>query len=161
MAVIEPVPPEGTPAGPLLRLVRDQRFAFLVVGGINTMMGFGGFVVLHMFLGDGFVRYMSALVGATAFAMLIAFNLHRRFVFKVSGHYWRDLGRFILVNLGVLGTNAVALPLLVEVGGLPVVPAQVLSMGVTVVVSYLGHSLFSFRRPKAHEHVTTDLETGV
>ena len=38
------LPPEAAPPGPLIRLVRDQRVAFLVVGGINTVVGFAIFV---------------------------------------------------------------------------------------------------------------------
>jgi hypothetical protein len=38
------LPPESGPPGPLMRLVHDQRVAFLVVGGINTIVGFGIFV---------------------------------------------------------------------------------------------------------------------
>ncbi len=38
------LPPESAPPGPLIRLVHDQRMAFLMVGGINTVVGFGIFV---------------------------------------------------------------------------------------------------------------------
>ena len=46
--------------------------------------------------------------------------LYRRFVFRVRGHVWRDLGRFELVNLGALAVNAALLPVFVEVFGFPV-----------------------------------------
>lgn len=39
------------PDGPLLRLVRDRRLAFLIVGGVNTAVGFLWFV-LFTFLFD-------------------------------------------------------------------------------------------------------------
>jgi hypothetical protein len=35
------LPPESAPPGRLMRLVYDQRAAFVVVGGINTVVGFG------------------------------------------------------------------------------------------------------------------------
>lgn len=147
MAVSEPAPRDPLPPGPILRIVGDQRVAFLIVGAFNTLDGFGLFVLFHLLLGDGFVRYMVTLVLAQAIAMGVAFFLHRRFVFRVRGHLLLDAARFVLVNLGMLGLNAVLLPVFVEVAGLDVVPAQVLATVAVVVASYLGHSLFSFRRP--------------
>jgi putative flippase GtrA len=38
------LPPESAPPGPLIRLIHDQRMAFLIVGGINTVVGFAIFV---------------------------------------------------------------------------------------------------------------------
>jgi len=38
---------EQSPPGPLLRLIRDQRIAFLLVGGVNTVVGFALFVGLE------------------------------------------------------------------------------------------------------------------
>jgi putative flippase GtrA len=75
--------------------------------------------------------------------------MHRRLVFRVRGHLWLDLARFETVNLGMLAANAVLLPFCVEVLGFGVLVAQGCSTVVTVVMSYLGHSLFSFRRPAA------------
>jgi hypothetical protein len=51
-------------------------------------------------------------------AVLFAFVMHRRFVFVfgVWGHVLRDLVRFESVYLTALGINAVALPVLVELG---------------------------------------------
>ena len=39
------LPPESAPPGPLIRLIHDQRVAFLVVGAINTVVGFAIFIV--------------------------------------------------------------------------------------------------------------------
>lgn len=147
MAVTEPTPRETLPPGPLLRLVRDQRVAFLIVGGFNTVNGFALFVLFHLLLGDGFARYMTTLFLSHVLAVVVAFFLHRRFVFRVRGHLLVDAIRFEAVNLTALGLNAVLLPLFVEVVGLDVIVAQ-LAAGVGVVVlTWFAHSRFSFRRP--------------
>lgn len=145
--------PSGTeehppPSGPLTRLLRSQQLAYLVVGGINTLVGLGAFIVVHEWYGDQ-VGYMGSLVIAYAFAILIAFGLHRRFVFKVTGHLLRDFVRFSGVNLSSLAINAVLLPLLVEVVGLAPVVAQTLATGLTVVISFFAHKYFSFQRDLA------------
>ena len=147
MVIQEPAP-RGRPAerpGLLLRLVRDQRVAFLVIGGVNTLIGLGWFLLFHRLVG-GVVGYLGTLLLAHVCSVLCAFVLHRRLVFRVRGNVLTDLGRFELVNLGGLGLNAVALTFFVEVAGLPVVLSQVLATVFSVVGTYLGHRTFSFRR---------------
>lgn len=117
----------------------------MVVGGINTLVGLASFWLLFHYFGAT-LHYMGALVGAYAIAIMGAFLLHRRFVFKVRGQFFVDLVRFTLVQLGALGLNALLLPLFVEGVGVPVIPAQVLSLVLVVMGSYVGHLAFSFRR---------------
>lgn len=149
--------PEDAIEGPkqpgiLLRLIRDQRVAFLLVGGVNTVIGFGLFIVLDLTIGKVVDEKVNLVVGslvvlaiAHVIGVLIAFVLYRKFVFKVSGHVWSDLARFESVYLVSLAINAVALPILVQVG-LNRILAQGMIVVVTTVVSYVGHRYFSFRR---------------
>ena len=141
-------PPAGMTGvpGPLFRLIRDQRFLFLVVGGVNTAIGGAWFTLFLWLFPRGVVGYMGALLAAHVAAVLCAFILYRRFVFLVTGHVLRDLARFELVNLSVLGFNVAVLPVLVEVFGWPVLPSQFAIAGVTVVYSWFAHRGFSFRR---------------
>jgi putative flippase GtrA len=126
--------------------LRRREFAFLLVGAINTAVGLAAFAALFSLWGDT-LHYMGALVLAYAIGILVAFVLHRRFVFHVQGNVVVDFLRFTAVQGLSFAINAVALPILVEIAGLPVLPAQVLAMGLVVVSSYFGHLLFSFRRP--------------
>ena len=153
MAVETPQPPagmQGSP-GPLLRIIRNQKVAFLLVGGTNTVVGFLFFVFFEYTIGQIW-GYLATLAFAHVFSVLCAFVLYRTFVFKVRGHVFRDLARFELVYLVSLGINAALLPLLVELGGLPVIPAQALIVIVTTLVSYFGHRGFSFRRSTDDVH---------
>lgn len=134
------------PAGPLLRLVGDRRVAFLIVGAVNTLSGFLWFVLFDRTVGQLW-GYMVTLLFAHVAAVLCAFVLYRRFVFRVTGNVLVDLARFESVYLVGLGINVVLLPLAVEVGGLEPIVAQLLIVFVTTIVSYVGHSRFSFRRP--------------
>lgn len=140
-------PPAGMTgdAGPLLRMVRDQRIAFLLVGVTNTVVGTLWFVVFQ-FLIEQAVGYIPVLLCAHVAAVLCAFWLYRWFVFRVRGHVWRDLARFEMVNLSALGVNLVLLPLLVEVFDLPVLLSQLMITGATMLISFFGHRGFSFRR---------------
>lgn len=147
-----PAPPAGMVGslGPLFRIVKDERVAFLIVGGLNTALGTGFFLLYQFLIGDslGNYGYMVALVGAHISAVPCAFVLYRRFVFRVRGHVWLDLWRFELVNLTSFGINLLVLPFAVEVLGLDPIPAQLLITAGSVTISYFGHKLFSFRRRK-------------
>jgi putative flippase GtrA len=146
------MPPESAPPGPLIRLFNDQRVAFMVVGAINTIVGFAIFVVCSQSVGHlaehrfGKVGAALVTVGIShVLSVLFAFVMHRRFVFRVRGHVLRDLVRFWSVYLTGLGINAFVLPLLVELG-LQRIPAQAIIVASTTVLSYFGHRHFSFRR---------------
>jgi putative flippase GtrA len=124
---------------------REQGLRFLVIGAFNTAFGFTLFALMLHLAGDH-VHYLAVLVVAMVIAVLVAFAAYRTFVFRVRGHVLRDLGRFSLVYVGVLAANVIALPLLVEVAGLPVLTAQAIVVVGTVVTNFLLHRSFSFRR---------------
>jgi putative flippase GtrA len=133
------------PPGPLLKLIRDQRIAFLIVGATNTLIGYFWFILFELTIGQHW-GYFASLGFAHVFSVLCAFVLYRRFVFRVSGHIFRDLARFELVYLVAIAINFALLPLLVEVFGLAPILAQGLIAFVSAIVSYFGHRGFSFRR---------------
>jgi putative flippase GtrA len=152
-----PAPPAGMSGekGPLFRLVRDQRIAFLLVGVSNTVIGTAWFVAFQ-FLVQRYVGYMGVLLCAHVAAVLCAFVLYRTFVFRVQGHVLRDLARFEVVNLTALGVNAMLLPLLVELLHWPVLLSQLSITGLTMMVSFFGHRGFSFRRTPADHRRTVE-----
>ena len=148
----EVLPPGGMsgPPGWLLRVIRDQRVAFLLVGGINTLVGivtFAGFLVT---VGQR-SHYLVVLLCAHVVSVLIAFVLYRFVVFRVRGHVLSDLWRFETVYLSALAVNFVLLPVLVEIVHLPVLLAQGLVMLVTSVMSWVAHKNYSFRRRSSSE----------
>jgi len=148
----DPQPPAGMHGekGPLFRFVRDQRVAFILVGGTNTVVGALWFIAFQLLL-QPIAGYMAVLLCAHVAAVLCAFVLYRYFVFRVRGHVLRDLARFEVVNLTALAINAALLPLLVEVVKLPVLASQLIITAGTMVVSFFGHRGFSFRRTPAEQ----------
>jgi putative flippase GtrA len=147
----EVVPPGGMsgPPGLLLRVIRDQRVAFLVVGAINTVIGFLTFAGFLVTVGQRWGKpwsYLVTLACAHVVSVLFAFVLYRFVVFRVRGHVLADLWRFETVYLAALAVNFALLPLLVEIAHLPVLFAQALIVFVTSVMSWVGHKHYSFRR---------------
>lgn len=152
------LPPESAPPGPLMRLIRDQRVAFLVVGGINTVVGFAIFIAFSQSAGLLIDHRYGKVAGSVAtlavshvLSVLFAYVMHRRFVFRVHGHVLRDLMRFWSVYLVAGAVNLVALPALVALG-LNRIPAQAIIVASTTVLSYFGHRRFSFRRSAGDAH---------
>ncbi len=134
----------SAPRGWLLRVVRDQRVAFLIVGAVNTVFGFLCFAGFLFILGHQL--YLVALVCAHVVSVLFAFVLYRFLVFRVRGHVLSDLWRFETVYLSALAVNFALLPLLVEFADLPVLLAQAMIVFITSVMSWVGHKRYSFRR---------------
>lgn len=135
-------------------LLRDERVAFLMVGGFNTVFAFLLFAGLAATAGRALDRAdlpvlgsLVPLAGSYAVAVLVAFALYRRLVFRVRGHVLRDLARFVSVYAVSITLNVVSLPLLVA-AGVPRLVAQALIVVVITLISYVGHRWFSFRRPQ-------------
>lgn len=124
---------------------RDQGLRYLLVGGFNTAFGYGLFALLLTLAGDH-VHYLVILVVSTIAAVLVAFVGYRVFVFRVRGHVLRDLARFSLVYVGAFAVNVLALPLLVEGFGIPILLAQAFVVAGTIVASFMAHRSYSFRR---------------
>ena len=145
----EIAPPAGMVGtlGPLFRLIKDQRVAFLIVGGANTVIGLAWFALFDALWSGVTLGYIWALLCAHVASVLCAFVLYRTLVFRVRGHVWLDLARFEVVNLTALGVNLLILPILVSGLGMRPLVGQVLITFVTMLISFFGHKLFSFRRP--------------
>jgi len=131
-------------------LLGDERVRFVVIGGINTVIGYALFVLLQLTAGH-VIGYLGSLYGSYLLGVTIAFVLHRRFTFQAhgTGNTFVDFVRFASVYVVSLAVNTVVLPVLVEFVGLDPLVAQAITVVVTTLVSYFGHKYFSFRRAKA------------
>lgn len=131
----------------VIRIVRDSPQArYLLVGGYNTAVGYAVFALL-LFLFDRWLHYTVLLVVAWAISTVNAFVAYRMIVFRVRGHFFRDLARFCSVYVVALGINVVTLPIVVSLTGLPVLVAQGVVVLGTTAGTYTAHKYFSFRRP--------------
>lgn len=111
-----------------------QKLRFGLVGGINTVSAYLAFIAIYH-LSD---RYIVSSILSYLVGMLVSYTLNRSFVFKSD----KKAGQFIpfcLVNLTSLGCSTAVLYVLVQYGGFVVYFAQVLAIGVSMVVNYLGY----------------------
>lgn len=137
-----------------------QFVRYIVVGGFNTVFGYGLFALLTWsFKGLGTYNYMYAAVVANVISISVAFLGYKWFVFRTRGNYLIEWIRCF----GVYGSST-----LIGLAGLPIlVPilrhalrrpeqapyiAGALLMIITVLFSFFGHKNFSFRQKYKEEH---------
>lgn len=126
---------------------------YLLVGGFNTVFGYGLFALLNWLLTRVPYGYLLATFFSNVIAITIAFLGYKWFVFRTKGHYLREWLRCLGVYgssmaLGLVGM-AILVPLLRHHMSKPQAAsylAAALLMCVTVIFSFLGHKHISFRR---------------
>lgn len=134
--------------GPTLNgLLADQRVRFILVGGANTVVGYVLFVAFEVLVGAT-IGYLGSLYASYSISIILAFALHRRYTFGITGQAGIivEFIRFASVYVVTLLINTALLPILVEVAGLSPVLAQAIIVVFATLVSYFGHKWFSFRR---------------
>jgi putative flippase GtrA len=128
---------------------------FVIVGGWNTVFGYGLFAASNYLLADRIPHaYMVACVIANAIAITMAYVGHKFVTFRTRGNYLREYLRFYVVYGATTLLGLVLLPPAVALIGLVVqrksyVPyiAQAVLLPVNVATSFVGHKRFSFRPP--------------
>ncbi len=127
-----------------MKLLKDEKIRYLLVGGYNTVFGYVLFVLLLMLL-KGRVHYLIVLVVSHVISVTNAYLAYKFLVFKTKGRWLHEFGKFNTVYLVVLAINLMALPAMVEFLSIRPAIAQAWFVVITVIVSYLGHKHFSFK----------------
>ena len=144
-----------------------QAIRYVVVGGFNTLFGYGLFVTFnYLFRSLGVYGSEIASLLGNVIAVTVAFLGYKWFVFRTHGHYVREWLRCISVYGGSILFSLIMLPpltlLLRHWFGRTQMASNVAAailIVVTVVASYFGHKHFSFRRSRITAAVT-DPGTG-
>lgn len=135
-----------------LWLTHQTKWRFLLVGIWNTIFGYLAFVgldILFTFLfPKRYYAYMAAALLGNILAILNAFIFHKYVTFKSDARGKAviiEFARFFSTYLFTMILGLVLLPFLVEVIGIDPKISGALLIPVTVIISYFGHSRFSFR----------------
>lgn len=121
-----------------------SKIAYLIVGGWNTLFGYGAFAFMYFLLSS---RVHSTLILTISYVLSItnAFIGYKLFVFKTKGNILREYIRFYVVYGGAFLVNLALLPLFMNVMMLSAYLSQALITMLTVVGSYIFHNRFTFR----------------
>lgn len=128
--------------------LRSSQSRFLVVGVWNTAFGYLSFAALYMLFAQS-LHYLIIAIVAQALAVSQAFVIHRRFVFQSAGDWKAEFLRYNLSVTGIFLFGLVGLSVCVEQFGFNPLLAQAVVIGISVVISYLVHREYSFRKPGA------------
>ncbi len=134
------------------------KIRFIAVGIWNTLLGYLLYYLLdslflHVFRAR-YLAYMSALSLAQIVSIIIAYFSHKHLTFKsitTGKETVTEFARFSLTYAFVFLLNMILLPLTVELGNIsPKIAGAMLTI-LTPIISYIGHSTFSFRNGKNKE----------
>jgi len=123
---------------------RREQLLYLVVGGWNTVFGYGIWAVLQFLLGNH-LHYLVVVLISWPIAVLNAYVGYRYIVFRSRDSILREFPRFSLVYVVTLVVNLALLPIALHVLPLNIYAVQALLTVLVVVCSYLSHKQFSFR----------------
>jgi putative flippase GtrA len=118
---------------------------FLVAGAANTAFGLAIYPLLLWSVPAFATHYMIALGVAQLVSLCFAFATYKLGVFRTRGNIAREFGAFSGFYLFNYAANWAALPLLVELAGIPPVIAQLGFTIVLIATSWFWHSRVTFR----------------
>jgi putative flippase GtrA len=132
------------------------KIKFVIVGVWNTLFGYAIFfaldTVFEKIISSRYVAYMSALVLANMAAIVNAYIFHKYITFQsaVRGRgILREFLKFSTTYLVTMCLSLILLPLFVEIFHVHPRVGALFILGICTMVSYFGHSIFSFRKDKA------------
>ena len=127
----------------------QTKFRFLLAGAFNTTVGLAVYPALYFLAAPLKFHYLTILTISQVVCIAIAFLTNKFLVFRTSGNYLRESGKFITFHLSYFLVNLAALPALVELAGMNPVWAQTLFAVLVIVSSYFWHSRITFSSTKA------------
>lgn len=132
-------------------MTRAQRpLRFLLAGAANTAFGLAIYPLLLWSVPAFHTHYLIALGVAQAISLCFAFATYKIGVFRTRGNVAREFGAFSSFYLFNYAANWAALPLLVELAGVPPIAAQLGFTALLIVGSWFWHSRVTFRTAERH-----------
>jgi putative flippase GtrA len=120
-----------------------QFFRFGIVGASGYVLNLAVYALCVHPLGIDY-RFSAALAFLAAVTNNFWWNRHWTFK-ATAGRAGFQAARFLLVSLAAFGLGLLMLQFLVEVAGLPKVPAQAIAVLLAMPANFLGNRLWTFR----------------
>lgn len=132
-----------------LLIARHRRkIDYLLVGGINTVIGLSAFPALYFLTKPYQLHYIVVLAISQVFCVTVAFFTNKHLVFRTQGNHLSEYLKFSAFYSAYFVINLIVMPILVEVAGMNPVKSQILiSIGI-IISSYFWHSKITFAPKK-------------
>ena len=126
-------------------MLNQKKMRYLLVGGLNTLVGYTiGVGIYKAFYNNLSIVWIGLI--SNGLSITVSFLSYKILVFKTKGMWLAEYMRSYIVYGGIALIGIFFLWLFVDKMKISIWLAQALVIGLTVIVSYLGHSRFTFRR---------------
>lgn len=126
----------------IIKLFKIQQIRFLFVGGLNTFVGYGSYVLL-LILG---VNYLIATTISTIIGIFHSYLWNKFFTFKSKEKVTKEVSKFITIYLVSYIIGLISIYFLVSVIGINKYIAGLINLVLTTLISWFGHKNFSFKK---------------
>ena len=123
------------------RILDDQLIRFVIVGGINTVVGYGTFAIM-IFVN---IHYLAANMCSTIIGVACSYILNKYFTFRSRKKSIMEICRFISVYLFSFALGNLVLLAAVECMNTTPYLAGGINLAATTIISWFGHKYFSFK----------------
>ncbi len=124
------------------RLKNRQEIRFVIVGLLNTLVGYGIYALL-VFIG---LNYLISNTVATIIGVIHSYIWNRLYTFKSNNNVKKEIPKFISVYLISYIIGMITLYVFKDIFNISPYIAGLLNLVITTLISFFGHKYFSFRR---------------
>ncbi len=149
---------------PFRRLMNLQTFRYVTSGGGNTLLGFLVYFISYKFIFQekdfdfnffAFKGHIAALIASFIVTFPVGFFMSKYVVFSDSKMKGRiQLFRYFMICMFNLALNYLLLKIFVEKFHIYPVIAQIITISIVVVFSYIAQRNFSFKASPADDETT-------
>lgn len=123
-------------------LFKRQEIRFLLVGGLNTIVGYGSYSILLLFQ----MNYLVANTFSTIIGIIHSYIWNRNFTFKSKEKALHEIIKFVLVYALSYILGMILLYFVVQKFGCNEYLAGFFNLIFTTLISWFGHKYFSFAK---------------
>ncbi|MGG1514058.1 GtrA family protein [Paenibacillus oryzisoli] len=130
--------------------MREQIVKFIIVGVINTGVGFLSYILLLKFTT---LHYLFALVLAHIIGVLNSYLLNSNWTFQAGSHNFKTIVKFCATYAITLLFNLALLPIFVRYISGNKVFSQLLVIIITTVISFISQKYWAFHKKKKRSNI--------
>ena len=129
----------------LFKLNKTKKIRYLLAGSWNTLFGYLVGVGLYQIL-HAYTQTLYIALFANTICISMSFLTYKLFVFRTRGSWLKEYLKSCTVYSGAALVSSLLLWLFVDLLSISIYVAQALVIISTIVVSYTGHSRFTFKK---------------
>ena len=124
----------------------EKKIRFLIVGGVNTIVGLSIYPLLFIALSPFGIGYLQVLILAQIPSVTFSFITNKYFVFRTKGNLKKEYLKFFTFYGFYFFLNMICLPIFVEILKINPIISQTLFSIAIIVTSYFWHNAITFKQ---------------